>query len=319
MSSIGPVVGVYYFDGWTHERNMANDTFRWNYPGLEPEWGWYDDSVEIMARQIDVASGHGVSFFAFDWYWNHGDPSACPMNTSIDLFQKARNRDRMRFCLLVANHDAYVIAREEWHAAVDAWMPYLSHESAMTVDGKPMIIIFMPRDAPGEGLAYLQRAATAHGLPGVSVVAKRKAIGEAEALELGYTHSTDYALPGGWKEAPEPHPYAELADRARESWQGSRKLPHIPLVMSGWDRRPWELSRDAITSYHYVGRTPTAFGAQLEDAVTWMDEHPEQTTDERLLMIYAWNEYGEGGYIAPTQGDGYEYLAAVRAVMERHR
>jgi hypothetical protein len=30
-----------------------------------------------------------------------------------------------------------------------------------------------------------------------------------------------------------------------------------------------------------------------------MDKHPDKTTPQRLLLIYAWNETGEGGYFAP--------------------
>jgi hypothetical protein len=34
-----------------------------------------------------------------------------------------------------------------------------------------------------------------------------------------------------------------------------------------------------------------------------MDKHPSQTTAGRIVLIYAWTEFGEGGYIAPIKGD----------------
>jgi hypothetical protein len=34
-----------------------------------------------------------------------------------------------------------------------------------------------------------------------------------------------------------------------------------------------------------------------------MDQNPDRTTKERIVLVYAWNEFGEGGYIAPTKGD----------------
>ena len=40
----------------------------------EPIWGWRDDRLEIMERQIDLAADHGIAFFAFCWYWNK-DPA----------------------------------------------------------------------------------------------------------------------------------------------------------------------------------------------------------------------------------------------------
>ena len=49
-----------------------------------------------------------------------------------------------------------------------------------------------------------------------------------------------------------------------------------------------------------------------------MDQHPDQTTAERIVLLYAWNEFGEGGYLAPTKGDPEgAYLKAVKQVVER--
>jgi hypothetical protein len=31
-----------------------------------------------------------------------------------------------------------------------------------------------------------------------------------------------------------------------------------------------------------------------------------------MLTIYAWNEFGEGGIVAPTRGDNYSKLEAIR-------
>jgi hypothetical protein len=33
-----------------------------------------------------------------------------------------------------------------------------------------------------------------------------------------------------------------------------------------------------------------------------------------MLLIYAWNEYGEGGIVAPTRGDGTMKLEAIKQV-----
>jgi hypothetical protein len=55
-----------------------------------------------------------------------------------------------------------------------------------------------------------------------------------------------------------------------------------------------------------------------ESAVAWMDQHREQTTAERIVLLYAWNEFGEGGYLASTKGDPEgAYLKAVKQVVER--
>ena len=56
----------------------------------------------------------------------------------------------------------------------------------------------------------------------------------------------------------------------------------------------------------------------MREAIRWMDEHPEQTTAERIVLVYAWNELGEGGYICPTKGDADgAYLKAIKAAITR--
>jgi len=39
---------------------------------------------------------------------------------------------------------------------------------------------------------------------------------------------------------------------------------------------------------------------------------------QRLFLIYAWNEYAEGGVIAPTQGDGAMKLQTIEEVFGAH-
>jgi hypothetical protein len=49
-----------------------------------------------------------------------------------------------------------------------------------------------------------------------------------------------------------------------------------------------------------------------------MDQHPTQTTKERYVLVYAWNELGEGGYPVPTKGDPEaSYLKVIREVVKK--
>lgn len=82
-----------------------------------------------------------------------------------------------------------------------------------------------------------------------------------------------------------------------------------------WYRHPTQgLNQKA--GWHFPDCTPTAFGQFVQSAIDWMDKHPEQTTKERPVLVYAWNEFGEGGYVAPTKGDPEgQYLKALRSVV----
>ena len=38
---------------------------------------------------------------------------------------------------------------------------------------------------------------------------------------------------------------------------------------------------------------------------------------QKAFTIYAWNEFGEGGIVAPTRGDGYMKLESIGTVFGR--
>ena len=74
-SGLKATVGAYYFDGWSGRNTHAGDPQEpWattapthltrrmieEFPEREPTWGWRDDSLAIMERQIDLAADHGV-------------------------------------------------------------------------------------------------------------------------------------------------------------------------------------------------------------------------------------------------------------------
>jgi hypothetical protein len=335
-SNAKATAGAYYFDGWAGRKGLAGDrTAPWaenapthltrrlveEFPEREPIWGWRDDSPAIMEQQIDLAADHGLAFFAFCWYW-HDNGQAInekairedPKHTGLELFLRARNNHRLKFCLLVANHQGFEISgTERWRRAADFWMPYLKHPQHLTVGGKPLLIVFHPPGGDRAGFACLQEAAREAGLPGVAVAACG-----GGAAEMGYTHATHYAITLGYTAGSEVHRYAELLQPHEEAWRGSREQPYMPVVTAGWDKRPWEGPRGLKQQpgWYFPDRTPEQFADLLRRAATWMQQHPEQTTAERIVMIYAWNEFGEGGFIAPTRGDpNGRYLEALRSVV----
>jgi len=314
-------IGAYYFDGWAGTDRFVTKRMLAEFPEREPIWGWRDDSLEVMERQIDLAADHGLAFFGFCWYWHDNGQAinekaikADPLHTGLELFLKARNNRRMKFCLLVANHQGFEIkGTESWKQAADFWMPYLKHPQYLTVDGKPLVIIFNSAGGDQAGFAYFQEAARKAGLPGVAIAACGNGMPQP-----GYTHRTHYNVIPGYTAGPQEHKYAELAEAHAQAWGGSKEQPYLPEVTAGWDARPWEgpQGHGKEPGWYFPDRTPEQFAASLRDAIGWMDKHPDQTITERTILVYAWNEFGEGGYIAPTKGDPEgRYLKALQSVL----
>ena len=98
--------GQWHGQGWT-EWDLVRDA-RPRYPGHQqpkiPAWGYFDESdPHWAAREIDLATEHGITSFIYDWYWY--DDASYLQNGLEKGFLKAANRSKMKFALMWANHD----------------------------------------------------------------------------------------------------------------------------------------------------------------------------------------------------------------------
>lgn len=89
---------------WQSVKNSApkENGYFWN---RKPLWGYQNEAdPAVMRDQIEHAVEHGVNVFIYDWYWYDGRPFL--ENCLNDGFLKAPNKDKMKFYLMWANHDA---------------------------------------------------------------------------------------------------------------------------------------------------------------------------------------------------------------------
>jgi len=328
------MVGLYYFDGWSTETNNfhVSKLLETKYGDRKPVWGWYDNTEEIMQKQIDYCAAHDIAFWAFDWYYPEDKIKTTPLNNALDLYLKAPNSKRLKFCLLAVNSRGYIIGPKDWDACCDKWIELFRQPSYLQANGQPLLIFFSPDElqkafggVAGVRAAFdsLRARAKKAGLPGVSIAA---CAGPGQHLDdfvrSGYTIFTGYNCNGGWMNGGGSQPFwklIKLSDEIFEQMAKTSPLPCIPVITSGWDRRPWEEDKlpPERMSVWYPDRTPQFVEEFVRFGVRWLDKYPEKATPQRLLLIYAWNEYGEGGYLTPTAKDGTEYMDAVQRAITK--
>jgi hypothetical protein len=92
-------------------------------------------------------------------------------------------------------------------------------------------------------------------------------------------------------------------------------LPYVPFISAGWNPRPWKDPRPAFTF-----PTREEFAAELRQVATDIEKYPNfglplpDGGRQKLFTVYAWNEFGEGGIVAPTRGEKFAKLEAIRDI-----
>jgi Glycosyltransferase WbsX len=318
-------VGTYYFPGWY-------DYSRWHvldeYPERVPLLGYYrEGDPSIMDWHIKWAREYGISFFVFDWYWEQGRRDL--EHALHDGYLRARFRSLLKFCLLWANHNAPGSHTEEDLLAVlDYWIDhYFWRREYFTIDDRPVVIIFsspgLSRDLGSEGVkrafATMRERARARGLPGLFLVAVTGP-GEVpfrERLQTqrdeGYDATTGYNYPrAGMDRSAFRADYDSAIYGYSAIWNFVAEtgiIDHIPVTEPGWDSRPWHGWKALVRTE----RTPRKFERMLANARAYVDRHP-LTGGRRVVLIEAWNEYGEGAAIEPHCEWGFGYLEVARKV-----
>ncbi len=320
-------VGVYYFAGWWQKSPNKWETegrdWRPDYPLRIPLLGQYNDQP-TMDREIIAASSHRVDFFQFLWYPNGG-----PLNQGLRTFLASTNAGRMKFTIEFVNHPPFELGTDAaWESACKEWCAAMLHPSYLKLDGRPVFKIhgmdyFYKQNGEQATrvkarLDTLRRIAKENGLSS-PLISAGVMPGGVPSLERAapFDFLTTYMDMPNLPQRPEPYPYELLIKHAEEGWlryaeHSSR--PYVPYVPAGWDPRPW---KDPRPSFAFPTRAE--WTAALNRVKSALDRYPRLGIPvgdgrKKVFLIYAWNEFGEGGIVAPTRGDKEMKLEAIEPV-----
>jgi len=321
-------LGAYYFDGWSgpltnfHFNGLVNGP----YQDRQPLTGWRDNSPCAVEQQLALARRFGINYFVFLWYHDPLLYEEDDLNSALQITRGLADRHGMKFAIMYTDHSPFTVSPGDWPAAVDEWIGYMADPDYLRVNGKPMLVVYdtdAMRQAFGSSAAVtdafnqLRAAAQSHGLAGVYIVggilAGYDAIhgyGSFPDLSIVQADGYDAVSMYNWSfgDVRGEQPFAVLAEAGRWIWGQAAlnsALPFIPTAMAGWDARPW------YDPPAWFRRSPGDVAAHVCSAITWANSNlrlrPEPPPEPPLVFIEAWNELGEGGYLAPTVGDGTSY------------
>lgn len=309
-------VGVYYFPGWGRPQSWRPLE---GFPERRPVLGYYQEGLpEVADWHIKWAVEHGITFFCYDWYWVQGRRQF--EHALHEGFFHARYKDMMKFCLLWANHfGPGEHSMEDCEKVCRYWIDqYFRRPEYFKVNGRPLLVIFsvhsLERDLGIEGsrraIEMWHRITEEAGVGKILVAGCGIPAQLDRIVVMGFDAITGYNWPSCGIGERRWAPFSEVASNYDQLWwrplAKAGLLPVLTPVSAGWDSRPWHGNRALVLT----DCTPEAFKRHLSDAKRFIEE----TGQPKVLLIEAWNEWGEGSFCEPHKRFGFGHLQAIRRV-----
>jgi hypothetical protein len=93
-------------------------------------------------------------------------------------------------------------------------------------------------------------------------------------------------------------------------------LKVIPPTMSGANGMPRHKGPGgAFPRWDWTEPAPGELAAHVRGAFDYVATHPEKCEANTVIM-YAWNEHSEGGFLCPTMGEAPDYKPVTRQIDE---
>jgi lipopolysaccharide biosynthesis protein len=331
-----PENDAWWGEGFTEWTNVAKAEalFGGHYqPRLPGELGFYDLRLaQTREAQAQLAREAGIEAFCYYHYWFDGKRL---LGRPFEEVLSSGSPD-FPFCLCWANEpwsrrwdgrDHDVLQPQTYSPEDDLehihWLiPALSDPRALTVDGKPVFLVYQARDLPDAAatVELWRREARRAGLPGLYLLTVETGWDAGwDATTVGFDAKVLFqpqfsilqTVPQLQLDAPETlrvfdyqQAWRVLADPEPVAY------PRYESVCAGWDNSP----RTGEHGWVLHNSSPEAYEEWLRSAITRAQKQPR---DRRLVFLNAWNEWAEGAHLEPDARHGRMYLEATRGALER--
>lgn len=335
------LVGINYFAGWWeplpnkwHRRDGSD--WRLDFPERLPLLGQYNDQA-TMDREIVAAAKYGVDFFSILWYPSLADEraevNARFLERGIACFTASPEAGRMKFMIEFCNHRPFEVKTDgHWDRCVQYWVKQMRHASYLCVGGR---LVFKVHSGGGliqqcggdvelakTRLDRFRHAVADAGLGevliGAGFHAGMKITPEHWAAEL-FDFSACYMDIPQLEQTEEDYPFDTLAEHTNAARQqrGNDPICYLPYMPAGWNPRPWpdKRARFALPTANQWTLELQRMKRDLSEMEKLGLPLPDGTV-QKAFTIYAWNEFGEGGFVAPTAGEKYMKLEAIEQVFQ---
>lgn len=264
-------------------------------------------SQELADRELQYAIDAGLDYFAYVWYaeapLREKPFAAVPrsadwhrLNDARRWYQQSALRHRLNMCAILRPGEMNPEDFSPLHETMQE--PYYE-----TLDGRPLVYLFA--SAPEAKLAMETLDALAEKRHAERPFFAQIAWGDAVPDTGG--RKPDALTRYAWSASEPVATFADLAatELTAEQRRAAAGFPMLPHLTTGWNPRP-RIARP-VPWTHYPDREYAADmrPAEMLDAArnlkAWLETKPAAVVKDQLL-VFAWNEFEEGGWLCPTLG-----------------
>lgn len=327
------------FTEWTNVAK-AKPLFEGHYqPHIPIDVGFYDLAHDtVMYRQIELAKKYGIGGFCFYYYWFSGERVL-----EKPLFNFLNNKELdMPFCLFWANEtwqrrwfggNKEILIEHKFditmveHFFYDI-LPFFKDERYIKINNKPFLILYHYHEFKPDELKNIiskfNDLTKENGFNGIYFVGQGYNLPNTLVEEYGL-HAVSEFSPSGMSfpkyTMKDKYIYPEYKGNMYDikptlktkKWIYSTNYTLYKGVFTAWDNTP----RSFTNSNIYIGSSPQLYKQWLKETISWTKEN--NTTENQIIFINAWNEWGEGAHLEPDLKYGYAYLQATKEAIEESR
>eukprot|EP00750_Incisomonas_marina_P031393 INCI8097.1.p1 GENE.INCI8097.1~~INCI8097.1.p1 ORF type:complete len:377 (-),score=40.15 INCI8097.1:91-1221(-) len=290
---------------------------------------WAGATPAVTDQEITYARAAGLDYWAFVVY-----DQGSPLSLALANYRASNKRGDLGFSLIL---EAGRLS--EWHSDNVTWAneskrlatffadPNFEHV-AVSTGGRPRPLVYLM------GVTSANVEAMQSILPDLNTIA---AGSDPYYVLINSDNSLASHLPNVTAVGAYAHgagtangaPFSSLVEASQQYWESSASqgFDVIPHAQLGWDPRPrnehpppWLPSGEG--SNWVDNATAADVATAVSSALTWSCSHRDSSSITGHVLIYAWNENTEGGWLTPTLGPNGEVdtsrLDALQSVLQQH-
>lgn len=213
---------------------------------------------------------------------------------------------------------------KDWKIHFDYLLEYFKDDRYIKVDGKPLFEIFNYSEDIYKMHQYWDSLAKENGFNGIEIVYKKSALYTLPNECINFCYEPQNSGWGaGWKlwsfkilsilglagkNGPLKYSYDAIWKKIIVQAKARAKMNEWHGAFVTYDDTPRRGRQGRVV----LGATPDKFEEYLTQLIDIVREQGKE-----YILLTAWNEWGEGAMLEPTQDEGEAYLKALRAAVKK--